>query len=280
VVRMTRLNYLLVMVTPLGCVAWFLLEYVPWPSDASIWFGSAFLVGVLTVSAFIAQKWIVLGALFLVLCTSTAGERGRYRLVVVALAIWLAMHLANYVSGIADGLLGPFKACWLALFFAAVAASFCRRWRELAVVWLTLFITFGAFVGAFLGPEKGGLLPNQWLQQTGFRIYASHLIRSMPIEEFLSRCKLVAYLEKDGTRQQIGECDDGLRSTLWFEINVIYDPSGQLGLTAVERTLPWRLAALHLPNGAYFVHADVASHLVGDFFWILSPPDLSGDNGK
>src|SRR4051812_16705951 len=26
VLRMTRLNYLLVMVTPLGCVAWFLLE--------------------------------------------------------------------------------------------------------------------------------------------------------------------------------------------------------------------------------------------------------------
>lgn len=268
------------MVTFLGCVAWLLLEYVPWFSDAPLWPGNIFFVGILTAVAFIVQKWTALVALVLWLVSSIGSERWRYILVVAALASWLAMHVLNYVSSMADRLLGPFKVCWLALFLAALAASFRHRWRELAIVCLTLFITFGAFVGAFLGPEQGGLLPNRWLQQVGFRIYATHLIQAMPHEEFLSRCKLVDYLEEDGTKQQIGECDKGLRSTEWFEINVIYDPSGQLGLPAVQRTLPWKLAALHLPNGRFFVHENVASPLVGDFFWILSPSSWSGDDGK
>ena len=199
---------------------------------------------------------------------------------VVVLAIWLAMHLLNFVSDIADWPVDLFKVCWLALFFLALAAPFCRRWREFAISCLTLLFTFNTFVLVFLVPERGVVLPNRWLQETGFRIYAPHLIPAVPHEQFLSRCKLVDYSEEDGTRQQVGECGDGLRSTLSFQITVIHDPSGQLAWPAIQRTLAWRLAVLHLPNGRFFVHGDLAKHLVGNFYWILAPPDLSGDDGK
>jgi hypothetical protein len=221
--------------------------------------------------ALISQKWTTLAALSLLLVGSIVGERWRYLLAGVVLASWLAMHLLNYVSGTADWFVDLFKVCWLALFFLAWTALFHSRWRELAISGPTLLITFVAFGGVLLGPEKGGLLPNQWLQETGFRIYASHLISSAPVEEFLSKCKLVDYAEEDGTRQQIGECDKGFRSTLWFSITVIYDPTGQLAGSAIHRTLAWRLAVLHLPNGRFFVHDDIAEHLVGSFYWILVP---------
>jgi uncharacterized membrane protein YhaH (DUF805 family) len=268
------------MVALASSVGLLVLDYAPPSSKWSLFVGSTFIVIVLTLSAFISQKWTALTALCLVLVGSNLRERWRYLLVAVALASWLAMLLLNYVSHFADWFVDLFRVCWLALFFLAWAALFRRRWRELAISGPTLFITFLAFAGVLLGPEKGGLLPNAWLQETGFRIYAAHLIRATPSGEFLSKCKLVDYVEEDGTRQQVGECDDGLRSTLWFSITVIYDPTGQLAGSAIHRTLAWRLAVLHLHNGRFFVHDDVAEHLVGNYYWIVVPPDLSGDDGK
>ena len=119
----------------------------------------------------------------------------------------------------------------------------------------------------------------RWLQEMGFRIYASHLIRSTRLEELLSRCKLVDYVEQDGATRQLGECGNGLRSTLSFRISMAHDPSAQFTLPAIQRTLAWRLAVLHLPNGRFFVHDDIAKHLDGSFYWVLAPPDLSGDDG-
>ena len=267
-------KYLLISAAFLSLVASFLLEYVPRLPDGSFCFGCVFLVIVLTLSALIDQKWIVLAALSVRIIVSFLGGRWKYLLLAIPLASWLAMHLLNYVSGIAGWLVNPFKVCWLALFFLALTASLHRRWRDLASCCLTLFITFSAFVGVLLGPERGGLLPNNWLQDAGFRIYASHLIRSTPLEEFLSKCKLVDYLEEDGTSRQVGECNTNLRSTLWFAIIVIYDPSGQLSWPPIQRTLAWRLAVLHLPNGKIFVHDDFASHLAGKFYWMSIPGPL------
>jgi len=271
---MTRWKYVLIVVALSICVASLLLEYVPRFSDGSLLLGYTFIVIVLTVSAFITQKWTALAAFLLLLVGSIVGASWRYLLVVVALATWLAMHLLNYVSNFADWLVDLFKVCWLAVFFLALAAPFFRRWRELAISCLTLFITFGAFAGAFLGPEEGGLMSNEWLQEAGFRIHASHLIPATSPGEFLSTCKLVDYVEEDGTKQQVGECDKGFRSTLWFRIIVASDPSGQSAWPAIRRTLAWRLAVLHLPNGPFFVHDDVAKHLFGNFYWILVPGPL------
>ena len=158
---MTRWKYVLTVVALSICAASLLLEYVPRFSDGSLVLGYTFIVIVLTVSAFITQKWTALAAFLLLLVGSIVGASWRYLLVVVALATWLAMHLLNNVSNFADWLVDLFKVCWLALFFLALAAPFFRRWRELAISCLTLFITFGAFAGAFLGPEEGGLMSNE-----------------------------------------------------------------------------------------------------------------------
>jgi hypothetical protein len=196
------------------------------------------------------------------------------------MASWIVIHLLNYVHGAGDWLISVFEVCWLTLFVLALAAPFLRQGSQFAIYSLILAITFGAFQLILLAPEKGVVLPNRWLQEAGFRVYALHLVRSTPLQELLSKCKLVDYGEEGVAKRQVGECSDDLRSTIWFRIVMVYDPSGQLALPAVERTLAWRLAVLRLPNGRFFVHDSVATHLDGNFYWILAPPDLSGDDGR
>jgi hypothetical protein len=278
---MTRFGYILVMVALLGWAGSLLLKIAPGLHEGSPSVDlCSILIGIVVLSASIAGSWqaltlSVLLALLLVSCL----DRWRYLLVVMTLASWLAVHLLNYVSRIAVWPIGLFKVCWLALFFLALAAPFRRRWRDLAIACLVLFNTLGAFVLTSVVPEPV-VLPNRWLQETGFRIYALHLIRSTPPDEFLSRCKLVEYTEEDGATQQVGECSEGLRSTVWFRLLVIYDPSGQSAWPAIQRTLAWRLAVLHLPEGRSFVHEDDTTHLVGNFYWFLDSSPDRGDDGR
>ena len=272
-------KYLLISAAFLSLVASFLLEYGPRLPDGSFCFGCVFLVIVLTLSASIGQKWIVLAALSVWIVVSFLGGRWKYPLVAIMLASWLAMHLLNYVSSIAGWFVVLFKICWLVIFLLALAALFRRRWRELGISGLALFFTFNAFLLTSLVPEPV-VLPNLWLQKAGFRIYGSHLIRSMSPELVPSECKLIDYIEEDGAKQQVGECNKGLRSTVWFRLLVVYDPSGQLAWPAVQRTLAWRLAVLHLPEGRSFVHDDDTPHLVGNFYWFLDSSPDPGDDGK
>ncbi len=274
----TRFKYLVVITALLGWVGSLLPVFGPRFADGLPCPACTFVLIVQGVLAFADQKWTTLAAaFFLVAVGSISGERWRYLLAVVALANWLAMHLLNYVSWLSEWPVEAFKACWMALFFLAAAAPFFRRWRELVICGLLLFFASDAFLLTSLVPEPV-VLPNRWLQETGFRIYASHLVRSLPPEEFLSRCKLVDYVEEGGGRHQVGECDEGLRSAVWFRLLVIYDPSGQLAGPAVKRTLAWRLAVLHLPEGQSFVHDDEARHLVGDFYWYLDESPARGDD--
>jgi hypothetical protein len=277
---MSRLfKYLLISAALLSLVASLLLEYVPRLPDGSFCFGCVLFAIALTLSAVFSQKAIVLAGLALWLAASLARDRWRHLLAALALASWLAMHLLNYVSGFAGWFVVLFKICWLALFLMALAALFHRRWRELGITGLALFFTFNAFLLTSLVPEPV-VLPNLWLQKVGFRIYGSHLIRTMSPELVPSECKLIDYIEEDGTKQQVGECNKGLRSTVWFRLLVVYDPSGQLAWPAVQRTLAWRLAVLHLPGGRSFVHDDDTPHLVGHFYWFLDSSPDPGDDGK
>jgi hypothetical protein len=275
---MTHLRYFLVLVTFLILVGSRLLDISHF-SEWLLGFGSIFVLFGVILGVFISQKWAAFAACFLLLVGSIVGERSKYFLIVVALASWLAMHLLNYVSSIAGWFADLFKVCWLALFFLALMAPFFRRWRELAICFLTLFFTFDALFRTSLVPEPV-VLPNLWLQEAGFRVYGSYLMRPLPSKAFLSRCELVDYIEEDGTRQQVGECDKGLRSTVWFRLLLIYDPSGQLAWPATRRTLAWRLAVLHLPEGRAFLHEDDARHLVGNFYWFLDSNPARGDDGK
>jgi hypothetical protein len=82
----------------------------------------------------------------------------------------------------------------------------------------------------------------QPIQDGIFRLYAVHLIRSEPREAFLSKCKLIDYVDDAGVRQQIGRCDQGFRSTPWYDISVIYDTSREFALPGYRRKTTWRLA--------------------------------------
>ena len=277
--HMERSKYILAIVALASWAASLLLGNWSQVSEAGLSLGDALVVASLTFAAFASQKWIAIAALPLLLIGSIAGERWRYLLVVIALASWVVMHLLNYVSAIANMPVSVFKAGWIALFCLALRALSLCRWRELVILCLTLFCTFHAFLLTSLVPEPV-VLPNRWLQEVGFRIYASHLIRSMPLEAFLSKCELAEYIETDGTKQQVGECDYGLRSTMWFRLLLIYDPGGQIASTTTQRTLAWRLAVLQLPEGRSFVHSNDAGRLVGNVYWFLDFNPDRGDDGK
>jgi hypothetical protein len=111
---MTRSKCLLVMAALPGWAAWLLLEYVPQYSDGSLCIGCISIAIVLTLAAFVSQKWTAFAAFSLLLVVSTVGGRWRYVLAVAVLTSWLAMHLLNFVSGIADWLerrMSPCRTC-------------------------------------------------------------------------------------------------------------------------------------------------------------------------
>lgn len=272
--RITWWGYLLILVgVAIGFVMLLLLlGYVSLISgNPSIPGFGVLLLIFLGLVGLVEQKWIVLAALSLALAGAMVHARWRYLLIVVGLALWLAINLLNLVVRI-DWLEDLFEVCWLALFCLALVAPYHRRWRELAFFCAALVIGFNAFASLVLAPpERGGLLPDPWLQEAGFYLYASYLIRPTPSEQFLSKCQLYDYVEEDGAKQQVGECNEGLRSTPHFRMALIYDPGGQLALPAARRTLAWRLAVWDLPDGRSFVHRDSAKHLVGSFYWVLAP---------
>jgi hypothetical protein len=271
------LGYYLLLIALLGWTVSNLLDARL--SDVQVYAVALFAVPYIFLPlALFSQKWWVLTASFLLSAASIRISRLRYLPVVIALASWLLMHLLNFVTHLSKWLVDLFCASWISLLVLALVAPFFRWWRELSVTILALLNTLFLFLGISAIPEPI-VLPNRWLQETGFRIYATHLIRSMPLDEFLSRCKLVDYAEEDGTKHQVGECDKDFRSSPWFENIVIYDPSGQSVWPPTERTLAWRLAIRSLPIGSYLVHDDVASRLVGDFFWVLTP-NAQGDIRK
>jgi hypothetical protein len=92
-------------------------------------------------------------------------------------------------------------------------------------------------------PARGvALVHARRFQEEVFRLYTLHRIRAVPLEEFLSKCKLIDYVDDNGARQQVGQCDEGRHSTPWFFLSLVYDPSGQLHCPDIAEQLRggWR----------------------------------------
>lgn len=228
------------------------------------------IVALVVVAGVCMAGWrYLLAVVALTIALGFAGARWRYLLAAIVPVTWLVMHLLNYVSDFADRLIYVFDVFWLALFFLAWVAPFLRRWRELAVSCLALGFTFSAFAVALPGPDKGVVLPNRWLQKMGLRIYYSYLITPTQQQELLAKCTFVEYSGEDGAQRKIGECGDGPRSTFYFTVVVVCDPSGEVALPPVERSIPWRLAGRKLPNGPYFIHSEPSGRIDGDLYWIV-----------
>jgi hypothetical protein len=182
----------------------------------------------------------------------------KYLLIAATLISWLAVQLLGYVSRYADWpLLYICVACGCVLFLLALVALIRLRWREFASFSLPLIVV--------LLPMCGVKKLSEWLQATGFRIYAS------PVESYLSRCKLYDFLDDDGAGRQVGECY-AFPDILESHRGVIYDTTGQLLLPAECRTKSWRSAMdSHLFGGAFVARANGASRIFGDFYSVEIP---------
>jgi hypothetical protein len=171
----------------------------------------------------------------------------KYLLVAVTLVSWAADQLLMFVPDVWDWHEFIFAACFVTVVLSALWALIRRRWYTLAIFCLPLIVICLVTQAS------------KWLQATGFRIYAS------PIEQYLSRCRLVAFVE-DGKKQQVGECEGIPTSSITWNA-VIYDTTGQLILPRVQRTREWKSAVGILSSPDVYIETEGrASHLVGDFY--------------
>lgn len=190
--------------------------------------------------------------------------RWKYRLVAVVLVSRLVELSLYYVSEISDGSWYLFTGGWFVMLLLALRSLFRLRWRELVIYSLVLVVT--ASPTFRIGDE-----PIAGLQEGAARLYALYRIRSVPLDQFLSTCKLIDYTESDGSKGKVGECH-GFRSTVWFRPSVIYDPTGQFALPPKSRTRAWRWAVWDLSAGAFLAandHDD--AHIFGNFYFVLIP---------
>jgi hypothetical protein len=186
-----------------------------------------------------------------------AGSAIKYVSLIVALASWFGMRPLRFFSpDIADRLLDVYLACLLVLFFLFLGALLFRRWKEVAI--------FFAIWAMVLLPSYGPSELPRWLYVEAFRRHAT------PIEEYLSRCKLIEFVENDA-KQKVGVCErlplpgDGT-------LTIVYDTTGQLASPVSQRTPQWTKAMGRFSPGRVFTQIDDrADYLFGNFYEVFIP---------
>lgn len=178
----------------------------------------------------------------------------KYLLVAITLTSWVVAQFLAFVPCVWGEWSGfVFDGCVFAVPLSALWALIRRRWSTLAIFCFPMFVIL---LGAY-----GVTQPGHWLRATGFRIHAS------PIEQYLSRCRLAAFVE-DGKKQQVGECDGIPTSGITWNV-VIYDTAGQIILPRAQRTREWKSAVGMLSSPDVYIESEGrASHLFGDFYVI------------
>lgn len=207
--------------------------------------------------------------------------RWTYRLLGVVLVSRIVQLLLYETSDISDWFWYLFTFGWFVLLFLALWALVRFKWHQ-------FLIALPVLVATALPAVNIGMEYIQPIQDSVFRLYALHLIRSERLESFLSKCKLIDYVDDAGVRQRVGQCDQGLRSTPWFFLVLVYDPSGQFALPGYRRTTTWRLAVqgragsgarltTGLDFGPELAGSDPGRHLAGSFYYIkIYLEDLKG----
>jgi hypothetical protein len=197
--------------------------------------------------------------------------RWTYCLLGIVLVSRIIQLLLYETSDISDWCWYLFTYGWFALLFVTLWALVRFKWRRFLMALPVLVVT--ALPAVNIGMEY-----IQPIQDRIFRLYALHLIRSEPLEAFLSKCKLIDYVDDTGVQRQVGQCDQTFRSTPWFFLVLVYDPSGQFALPGYRRTTTWRLAvqgqagsgarlATGLDFGPELAESDAGRHLTGRFYY-------------
>lgn len=187
----------------------------------------------------------------------------KYILLVIALVSWFGTRPLRFsLPGLANQLVFVYVACLLALFLLLLGALLFLRWKEVAI-----FLVIWTLV--VLPVYRGSELP-RWIYVEAFRLHAA------PIEEYLSRCKLIEFVE-NGAKQKVGLCERlPLPGDGW--LTMIYDTSGQLMLPVSRRTPEWTKAMVRFSPGRVYTQLDDrANHLFGNFYEVLIPlEDMDG----
>jgi hypothetical protein len=192
-----------------------------------------------------------------------------YSLAAVVLISRLVQWTLYDITRVSDWCWYIFTVGWFVLFFLALWGLIRLRWRAFAICALVLITTFPPALNY-------GAEPISQFQGEVYRLYALYRIRAVPLEEFVSQCKLIDYVEDDGTRQQIGQCNQVGRGTFWHHFTLIYDPTGQFALPGYRRTTAWRLAVqgwtgsgsqgASFHPGAFVAGTNRGQHVVGSFY--------------
>jgi hypothetical protein len=182
--------------------------------------------------------------------------RFKYLLAIFVATSWYASSFLFYLlPGILYWLLLISLACWLPLFFFSLSALFRRNWKLIAIFAATWVLAVLAFV-EFAPVEQFRF----WLLTQGFRIHVA------PVEQYISKCELIAFVE-DGIKQQLGECEYRMLSSDSWDA-VFYDTTGQFALPPVQRTQGWKDAMYNFNSHCYFTEKAVADRVFENFYSI------------
>lgn len=180
-------------------------------------------------------------------------------LVVLVVASWIGSSLLAFsFPSFSDRLVSIYFIWLLALFVLFIGDLVRRRWKQLAI-----FLAIWAFV---LLPFYVHTSPFRWFYVEALRIHTS------PLEEYLSRCKLIEFVE-NGANQKVGVCE---RHGQWGDVTrtLLYDTTGELASPLSQRTPEWTKAMVRFSPGLYFTETEGhAHHLLGHFYEVDVPPE-------
>jgi hypothetical protein len=203
------------------------------------------MIGRLPAHPIIALRWML------------AMTSLKYILALFVAVSWFASGFLSYLATtVAAWIPWISLACWIPLFFVFLSVLFRRHWKAAAIVSTALALAIFCFVK----PES--VEPFRfWLLVQGFRIHVA------PVEQYLSKCELIAFVE-DGIEQQLGECEGRMLSSNTFDA-VFYDTTGQFALPPAQRTKGWQDAMYTNNTHCYFTEKAVAQPLFEKFYIVV-----------
>lgn len=189
----------------------------------------------------------------------------KYILLVVIVGSWIVGALLSFVAPLfVYHLVWVDIVCLLVLFCLFLGALFRRRWKEVAV-----FFIIWAVV---LLPYYGSDAPLRQLVVLAFRVHVS------PVDEYLSRCKLIEFVE-NGATQAVGVCETTGLGNETYRL-VIYDTTGEIALPASRKTPEWTEAMMRFRQAKLLVKSeDRVDHLFGHFYRVAFS-DLEDDGNN
>jgi hypothetical protein len=193
-----------------------------------------------------------------------AMTRLKYFLVIFVAASWYAPPFLNYLLPTLSFWLFLISCgCWIPLVFVSLSALSRRNLKTVAIFSTTWVLA----VLPLFDLESMGQF-RFWLYAQGFRIHVA------PVEQYLSKCELIAFVA-DGIEQQLGECESRMLSSDSWDA-IFYDTTGQFALPPAQRTQGWKDAMYNFNSYCYLTEKAVAKPVFENFYNVVIPGEHVG----